>query len=228
MQFFVGIDVSLESSSICVIDERGIIIKEGKVESDPQSVAKFIRHKGRKIEHVGLEAGQLSEWLFVGLSKEGFKVSVLESRHVRAAFAAMRVKTDRNDARGIAQLIRLGWFKSVHVKTLNARETRYTSHFAWRPPCHGGRLVRAPALVVMSEREMDQERRKASFERGGVHSDRSSRRGRMTLRGQPHHNRKLRQSRRSPGPTHHPAPVAVHSQGLEKSAVSFKALSVPE
>jgi transposase len=58
------------------------------------------------------------------LSKEGFKVSVLESRHVRAAFAAMRVKTDRNDARGIAQLIRLGWFKSVHVKTLNARETR--------------------------------------------------------------------------------------------------------
>ena len=126
MQFFVGIDVSLESSSICVIDERGIIIKEGKVESDPQSVAKFIRHKGRKIEHVGLEAGQLSEWLFVGLSKEGFKVSVLESRHVRAAFAAMRVKTDRNDARGIAQLIRLGWFKSVHVKTLNARETRAT------------------------------------------------------------------------------------------------------
>ena len=126
MQFFVGIDVSLESFSICVIDERGLIIKEGKVESDPQSVAKFIRHKGRKIEHVGLEAGQLSEWLFVGLSKEGFKVSVLESRHVRAAFAAMRVKTDRNDARGIAQLIRLGWFKSVHVKTLNARETRAT------------------------------------------------------------------------------------------------------
>jgi transposase len=124
MQFFVGIDVSLASSNICVIDERGIIIKEGKVESDPQNIARFIRHKGLKIEHVGLEAGRLSEWLFVGLSREGFKVSVLESRHVRAAFAAMRVKTERNDARGIAQLIRLGWFKSVHVKTLNARETR--------------------------------------------------------------------------------------------------------
>jgi transposase len=77
MQFFVGIDVSLESSSICVIDERGVIIKEGKVESDPHVIARFIRHRGRKVEHVGLEAGQLSEWLFVGLSEEGFKVSVL-------------------------------------------------------------------------------------------------------------------------------------------------------
>lgn len=124
MQFFVGIDVSLEMSSICIIDERGVIIKEGKAESDPNSIARFIRHRGRKVEHVGLEAGQLSEWLFTGLSEEGFKVSVLEARHVRAAFAAMRVKTDRNDARGIAQLIRLGWFKSVHVKTLDARATR--------------------------------------------------------------------------------------------------------
>ena len=76
------------------------------------------------MEHVGLEAGQLSEWLYVWLREEGFKISVLESRHVRAALAAMRVKTDRNDARGIAQLVRLGWFKSVHVKTLDARETR--------------------------------------------------------------------------------------------------------
>ena len=124
MQFFVGIDVSLEMSSICIIDERGVIIKEGKTASDPHSIAKFMRHRGRKVEHVGLEAGQLSEWLFVGLSEEGFKISVLEARHVRAAFAAMRVKTDRNDARGIAQLVRLGWFKSVHVKTMDARATR--------------------------------------------------------------------------------------------------------
>jgi transposase len=120
----VGIDVSLDMSSICIIDERGVIIKEGKTASDPDSIARFIRHRGRKVEHVGLEAGQLSEWLFVGLSAEGFKVSVLEARRVRAAFAAMRVKTDRNDARGIAQLVRLGWFKSVHVKTLDARATR--------------------------------------------------------------------------------------------------------
>jgi transposase len=124
MQFFVGIDVSLDNSSICIINECGIIIKEGQCESDPDTIARFIRHKGRKIEHVGLETGGLSQWLHAGLTKEGFRVTVMEARHVRAAFAAMRVKTDRNDARGIAQLIRLGWFKAVHVKAPSAQETR--------------------------------------------------------------------------------------------------------
>jgi transposase len=124
MQFFVGIDVSLDSSSICVIDERGVIIKEGKADSDPAAITRFIRHKGRKIEHVGLETGSLSQWLYAGLTREGFRVAVMEARHVRAAFAAMRVKTDRNDARGIAQLVRLGWFKAVHVKAPSAQETR--------------------------------------------------------------------------------------------------------
>lgn len=124
MEFFVGIDVSLESSSICIIDERGVIIKEGQTISEPEAIGRFIRHKGRKIEHVGLETGGLSQWLHAGLEKQGFRVTVMEARHVRSAFAAMRVKTDRNDARGIAQLVRLGWFKSVHVKTADAQETR--------------------------------------------------------------------------------------------------------
>jgi transposase len=124
MQFFVGIDVSLDSSSICIIDERGVIIKEGKVDSDPIAIARFIRHRGRRVEHVGLETGSLSQWLYAGLVREGFRVTVLEARHVRAAFAAMQVKTDRNDARGIAQLVRLGWFKAVHVKAPSAQETR--------------------------------------------------------------------------------------------------------
>lgn len=124
MQFFVGIDVSLDSSSICVIDERGVIIKEGKCDSEPKAIARLVRHQGRRIEHVGLETGGLSQWLHGGLTREGFRVTVMEARHVRAAFAAMRVKTDRNDARGIAQLVRLGWFKAVHVKGLSAQETR--------------------------------------------------------------------------------------------------------
>ena len=124
MQFFVGIDVSLDSSSICVIDERGVIIKEGKCASEPEAIVRFIRHKGRKVEHVGLETGSLSQWLHAGLTREGFRMAVMEARHVRAAFAAMRVRTDRNDARGIAQLVRLGWFKAVHVKAPSAQETR--------------------------------------------------------------------------------------------------------
>lgn len=93
MQFFVGIDVSLENSSICVIDERGVIIKEGQVASEPEAIGRFIRHKGRKIKHVGLETGALSQWLHAALAGQGFQVSVMEARHVRAAFAAMRVKT---------------------------------------------------------------------------------------------------------------------------------------
>lgn len=124
MEFFVGLDVSLDETHFCVVDEGGRIVKEGRCASEPQAIAKSIRHKGRRIDHVGLETGGLSQWLFEGLTNEGFRVSVMEARHVRAAFAAMRVKTDRNDARGIAQLVRLGWFKRVHVKSLDAQETR--------------------------------------------------------------------------------------------------------
>ena len=124
MEFFVGLDVPLDETHFCVIDEGGRIVKEGRCPSEPRAIARAIRHQGRKIEHVGLETGGLSQWLFEGLTTEGFFVSVMEARHVRAAFAAMRVKTDRNDARGIAQLVRLGWFKRAHVKSLDAQETR--------------------------------------------------------------------------------------------------------
>lgn len=124
MQFFVGLDVSLDETHLCVVDEGGWIVKEGRCASEPRAIAKAIRHQGRRIEHVGLETGSLSQWLHEGLTREGFSVVVMEARHVRAALSAMRVKTDRNDARGIAQLVRLGWFKRVHVKSLDAQETR--------------------------------------------------------------------------------------------------------
>ncbi|MEL6646041.1 MAG: IS110 family transposase [Pseudomonadota bacterium] len=124
MEFFVGLDVSLDETHLCVVDEGGRIVKEGRCASEPQAIAKAIRHQGRRIEHVGLETGNLSQWLHEGLTREGFSVVVMEARHVRSALSAMRVKTDRNDARGIAQLVRLGWFKRVHVKSLDAQETR--------------------------------------------------------------------------------------------------------
>jgi transposase len=124
MEFFVGLDVSLDETHICVVDEADRIIKETRAASEPAAIAKAIRHKGRRIEHVGLETGNLSQWLYEGLVKEGFSVSGMEAHHVRAAFAAMRMKTDRYDARGIAHLVRLGWFKRVHVKSLDAQETR--------------------------------------------------------------------------------------------------------
>lgn len=124
MEVFEGLDVSLDETHICVVDEGGRIIEEMRAASGSKAIAEAIRHKGRRIEHVGLEAGNLSRWLHEGLVCEGFSVSVMEARHVRAAFAAMRVKTDRHDARGIAQLVRLGWFKRVHVTSLDAQETR--------------------------------------------------------------------------------------------------------
>ena len=76
------------------------------------------------LERIGLEAGPLSQWLYAAMREAGLAVELLETRHVREAFKAMPVKSDRNDARGIAQLMRLGWFRPVHCKSLEAQETR--------------------------------------------------------------------------------------------------------
>ena len=76
------------------------------------------------MKRIGLEAGPLSQWLHAGLKRAGFDTLLLETRHVKAALSAMMVKTDRKDARGIADLMRLGWFRPVHCKSIDAQETR--------------------------------------------------------------------------------------------------------
>ena len=124
MQHYAGIDVSLECSSVCVVDGSGKIVREGKAGSDPESLIAWFGALGFGLARIGLEAGPLSQWLFAGLRKAGLAVELLETRHVRDAFKAMPVKTDRKDARGIAQLIRLGWFRPVHCKSMGAQETR--------------------------------------------------------------------------------------------------------
>src|ERR1700680_728952 len=111
MQHYAGIDVSLECSSVCVVDATGKIVREGKAGSDPESLIAWFGALGFGLARIGLEAGPLSQWLFAGLRKAGLAVELLETRHVRDAFKAMPVKTDRKDARGIAQLIRLGWVR---------------------------------------------------------------------------------------------------------------------
>lgn len=126
MDHYAGIDVSLECSSVCVVDAGGKIIREGKVASDPEALTGWLGALGLKLSRIGLEAGPLSQWLFAALQKAGLAVELLETRHVRDAFKAMPVKTDRNDARGIAQLMRLGWFRPVHCKSLPAQEVRAT------------------------------------------------------------------------------------------------------
>jgi transposase len=127
MKQYAGIDVSLESSSICVVDAEGRIICEAKVSSESDALVEwFVRH-GVVMERIGLEAGPLSQWLYIAMSRAGLAVELLETRHVRAAFKTMPVKTDKKDARGIAQLMRLGWFRPVHCKSIPAQEVRAVS-----------------------------------------------------------------------------------------------------
>jgi transposase len=124
MEHYAGIDVSLESASLCVVDATGRIMRETKVASEPEVLIGWFRGLEFAMERIGLEAGPLSQWLYAGMREAGLPIELLETRHVRDAFKAMPVKTDRKDARGIAQLMRLGWFRPVHGKSLPAQEVR--------------------------------------------------------------------------------------------------------
>ena len=124
MNLYVALDVSLEFTSVCVMDEEGELALERKVASDPAAIAGLLFELPERPCCVGLEAGPLSEWLARGLAQAGLDAVLMETRHVRAALSAMVAKTDRNDARGMAQLLRMGWFRPVHRKTMNAREQR--------------------------------------------------------------------------------------------------------
>src|SRR5215217_342363 len=124
MEHFAGIDVSLERSSVCVLDATGRIVREAKVPSELEALVAFFGQLGLPLTRVGLEAGPLSQWLHAGLTAAGFEAVLLETRHVKAALSAMIVKTDRKDARGIAQLLRMGWYRSVHRKSPTAQEVR--------------------------------------------------------------------------------------------------------
>jgi len=124
MEQYAGIDVSLDSVSVCIVDAQGKILKEAKVACEPEALIAWFAAHGTPMARIGLEAGPLSQWLFAEMRAAGLAVELLETRHVRAAFKAMPVKTDRTDARGLAQLMRLGWFRAVHCKSLPAQEVR--------------------------------------------------------------------------------------------------------
>jgi transposase len=124
MNHYAGIDVSLEASSVCVMDGSGKIVREGKVASEPQALISWFGALGLSLTRIGLEAGPLSQWLYAAMRDAGLAVELLETRHVHNAFKIMPVKTDRKDAQGIAELMRLGWFRPVHCKSMEAQETR--------------------------------------------------------------------------------------------------------
>jgi transposase len=124
MKYFAGLDVSLEEASVCIVDESGTVIREGKAASDPEALAAWLGESKVAIARVGLEAGPLSTWLQRGLSRLGYGTDLMETREVKARLNAQRHKTDRVDARGIAQLLRVNWYRPVHVKSARGQDDR--------------------------------------------------------------------------------------------------------
>jgi transposase len=124
MEHFAGLDVSVKETSVCIVDETGRIVREAKVASEPAALLAVLNNFSHHFKRIGLEAGPLSQWLFSALAETGLPVICVETRHMRAVLKAQINKTDRNDARGIAQMIRAGLYRPVHVKTLRSQKLR--------------------------------------------------------------------------------------------------------
>ena len=124
MEHFAGLDVSVKDTSVCMVDGTGRIVREVKVASEPDALLQVLKNPAYRFKRIGLEAGPLSQWLFSALAEAGLPVICVETRHMRAVLQAQINKTDRNDARGIAQMMRAGLYKPVHVKTLRSQKLR--------------------------------------------------------------------------------------------------------
>jgi len=124
MEHFGGLDVSVKQTSVCIVDETGKIVREVEVASEPDALLQVLAKPAYCLKRIGLEAGPLSQWLFSALAEAGLPVVCVETRHMRAVLKAQINKTDRNDARGIAQMMRAGLDRPVHVKTLRSQKLR--------------------------------------------------------------------------------------------------------
>src|ERR1700690_2988602 len=124
MDHFAGLDVSVKETSICIVDDTGRIVREVKVASEPEALLAVLANTTYHFKRIGLEAGPLSQWLFSALAEADLPVICVETRHMRAVLKAQINKTNRNDARGIAQMMRAGLYRPVHVKTLRSQKLR--------------------------------------------------------------------------------------------------------
>ena len=124
MDHFAGLDVSVKQTSVCIVDDTGRLVREVKVASEPEALLAVLTNPIHRFKRIGLEAGPLSQWLFSALAETGLPVICVETRHMRAVLQAQINKTDRNDARGIAQMMRAGLYRPVHVKTLRSQKLR--------------------------------------------------------------------------------------------------------
>jgi transposase len=138
---YVGLDVSMEETSVCVMSEAGEITWEGRVASEPDALVRALRRRAPSVTKVGLETGPLSTWLWHGLRDAGVPAVCLDARHAQAALSMRINKTDRNDAAGLAQLVRMGWYREVKVKRLTAHAD--------------GALLASRALLVQQRCELE-------------------------------------------------------------------------
>jgi len=115
MEVYVGLDVSLKETSICVVDDSGKIVSEGKVLSEPLALAEFLRAKAGNAKRIGLETGPTTTWLWHELRALGLPVLCIDARHAKAALSLQINKSDRNDAVGLARIMQCGWYKEVQV-----------------------------------------------------------------------------------------------------------------
>ncbi len=124
MERYVGMDVSLKETSICVVDGSGEIVSEGTVISEPSAIAEFIKAQAGSTKRIALETGPTTTWLWHELRALGLPVICIDARHAKAALSMQINKSDRNDAVGLARIMQCGWYKEVQVKRLSCHEIR--------------------------------------------------------------------------------------------------------
>jgi transposase len=141
MEYYVGLDVSLKQTSICVVDQSGSVVREGVVDSDPEAISVYVRSKAPGAVRIGLETGPTSTWLWTELKRLGLPVICIDARHAKAVLKMQINKSDRNDAIGIARIMQTGWFKEVHVKDIDSHSVRA--------------LLASRALLVKIKRDLE-------------------------------------------------------------------------
>ena len=138
---YVGLDVSLKQTSICVVSETGSVVREGVVDSDPAAIAAFVKSKASDVVRIGLETGPTSTWLWTELKRLGLPAICIDARHAKAVLKMQINKSDRNDAAGIARIMQTGWFREVRVKDLDSHALKA--------------LLASRALLVKIKRDLE-------------------------------------------------------------------------
>src|ERR1700685_4545925 len=141
MEYYVGLDVSLKQTSICVVDQTGSVVREGVVDSDPEAISVYVRSKAPDAVRIGLETGPTSTRLRTELKELGLPVICIDARHAKAVLKMQINKSDRNDAAGIARIMQTGWFKEVRVKDLDSHAVKA--------------LLASRALLVKIKRDLE-------------------------------------------------------------------------